>query len=93
MSEENKKIIRQEVRKVENLIESAQQQLDSAKQNKAPQSTVKHLEARIEALEERKQRCETALKNETQGKSEGHDDSKTTAPSGKKGDKKEKIER
>lgn len=93
MSDETTKIIRQEVRKVEHLIESAQQQLDSAKQDKAPQSTVKHLEARIEALEEKKKRFEAAFKNEAQNISEENKESKATTPSGKKGEKKEKIER
>ena len=57
----SERILKPEIKKIGNLIESAQQELDSAKQSKSPQSTITHLKDRIGALEKRKKRFETAL--------------------------------
>ena len=84
-------IIKQEIKKADSLIISAQQELDSAKKNKAPQGTIKHLEQRVKALKGRKVRFEKALSKYGEPViSEGQPIVKknTATPSGKKGDKK-----
>ena len=88
----SEKVLEKEIEKIDNLITSANNELDGAKQTKAPRSTVKHLEERVKALETRKKRFEKALTNfKKQSKSEGQseDTEKAAAPSGKKGEKKE----
>lgn len=87
----SEKILTQEIGKADKLIISAQHELDSAKSNKAPQGTIKHLEKRVKALESRKTRFVKArsklIKQEITG--EQQEDTKTAAtPSGKKGEDK-----
>ena len=85
----SERILKQEIGKIDKLIESAQQELDSAKSNKAPQGTIKHLENRIKNLKKRLKRFESARsklrKQEITGvQSTGTEN--TATPSGKKGD-------
>lgn len=47
----NEKMKSVETKKIERLLDAAQQDLDSAKKEKAPQSTVEFLEQRVKALE------------------------------------------
>ena len=84
----SEKILEKEIKKIDYLIESAQQELDSANKSKAPKGTITHLKDRIEALEKRKKRFETALaKYQKPVKTEGQTKvkTKTTPPSGEKG--------
>jgi len=82
-----KSTIKKEIVKTENFIVSTQQQLDSAKQSKASQSTIVFLEERIEALEQRKKRFNFAIskleKTDKTGEQTG-DKKKAAATSGKK---------
>ena len=50
--------MKQEKIKQQKLIDTAQQQLDSAKKSKAPKSTIKFLEQRVKALGNRKAKLE-----------------------------------
>lgn len=87
----SEKIIKQEITKADNLIETAQRELDSAKKNKAPQGTIKHLEQRVKALESRKKRYEKALSKLSNSDTEGQskDKKNAAASSGKKAGKKD----
>jgi len=84
--------LEQELKKADKLITSAEQDLDSAKQSKAPRSTVKHLEERVKALGSKRKRIEAALSKHTKAinsEEQTQDTKKAAAPSGKKGAKKE----
>ena len=87
----SERILKQEIKKADKLIISAQQELDSAKSNKAPQGTIKHLTQRVKALESRKKRIETALgkygKQVTTG-AQSKDTKNTATASGKKAEDK-----
>lgn len=50
MSKELERLATSQKKRYEKLLESAQLELDSAIDNKAPQSTIKHLKQRVKAL-------------------------------------------
>lgn len=79
----------QEIEKVNRLIASTQQQIDSAKSDKAPQGTIEHLQEREKALNSRLKRFKTALAKMKQPRAEGQKKvkKKTASSSGKKDDK------
>lgn len=61
MKDETTRMLGIEMKKADLLITSAQQELDGAKSNNAPQSTIKHLEQRVKALTGRKIKLEKAI--------------------------------
>lgn len=87
---ETERIMKIEARKYGHLIESAQHELDSAKSSKAPQSTIKHLEQRVKALNKHLKKIEAMnSKSKEQVKSGAQsEDQNAATPSGKKGEDK-----
>jgi len=78
---ETERIMKIEKKKYGNLIESAQNELDSAKSHKAPKGTITHFEQRITALKVHLKKIEAILSK---------DKVNAAVPSGKKGNKSKK---
>lgn len=89
----DERVMEQEIEKADKLIVAAQQQLDGAKQSKASQSTIEHLEQRVKALATRKARFTKSLaKLKPQPIGKQTKAKKSTAPSsGKTDEPKEKA--
>jgi len=88
----DEKLKKREIAKLKYVLDAAQHELDSAKDSKAPQSTIKHLEQRVEALQNKINKWEKKPDAEeiVEGIGEHGKASTTEANSGKTKGKKDK---
>jgi cob(I)alamin adenosyltransferase len=76
----DERILKAERTKMEKLLDTAQQNLDSAKSAKAPSSTIKFLEQRVEALEGRIKKIDSFNAPKSQDESSAGEQMNATKP-------------
>ena len=79
---------KQQTKKLQKLLDAAQQKLDSAKDSKAPKSTIKFLEQRVKALEGKIKKWEKKKVQDVDGVKEQE---KTTESGGKTDETSKKV--